>query len=150
MFSGCFAYVQLKLSNVRVTAPPSEAGYQLISDVEIVGAIAQPSEAGHRLILTLHVVNYATSYPEPLPLKTITIKAIADIYSRVGFPEEVLTNHRTQSMFKCMHGSIQTTRHKGLGLSSTPYHPICNGLVERCNGTLISKLRRLCQDNLNQ
>ena len=133
---------------VRVTASPSEAGYQLISTVEIVEAIAQLSEAGHRLISTL--VNYATRYPEPPPLKTITIKAVADIYSRVGFPEEMLTNHGTWSMFKCMHGSNQTTQHKGSGLSSMPYHPICNGLVERWNGTLISKLRRLCQDNLKQ
>ena len=48
-----------------------------------------------------------------------------------------------------MHaGNIQTTQHKGL--TNTPYHPICNGLVERWNGTLKSMLKRLCQDQPKQ
>ena len=36
------------------------------------------------------------------------------------------------------------------GLTSTPYHPICNGLVERWNETLKSMLKRLCQDQPKQ
>ena len=36
------------------------------------------------------------------------------------------------------------------GLTSMPYHPICNGLVERWNGTLKSMLTRLCQDQPKQ
>ena len=36
------------------------------------------------------------------------------------------------------------------GLTSTPYHPICNGLVERWNGTLKPMLKRLCQDQPKQ
>ena len=67
---------------------------------DIVGPIAPPSEAGHRYILTL--VDYATRYPEAVPLKKITIEAVAeaqlDIYSRVGIPEEVLTDQGTQFM----------------------------------------------------
>ena len=62
--------------------------------VDIVGPIAPPSEAGHQYILTL--VDYGTSYPEAVPLKKTTTEAVAeallDIYSRVGVPEEVLTD----------------------------------------------------------
>jgi len=29
-------------------------------------------------------------------------------------------------------------------LVTTPYHPICNGLVERFNGTLTTMLKRMC------
>ena len=36
------------------------------------------------------------------------------------------------------------------GLTSTPYHPISNGLVERWNGMLKSMLKRLCQDQPKQ
>ena len=98
---------------------------------DIVGPIAPPSEAGHRYILTL--VDYATRYPEAVPLKKITTEAVAeallDIYSRVGIPEEVLTDQGTQFMSECMQEVSRLLSIKGL--TSTPYHPICNGLVER-------------------
>ena len=59
--------------------------------VYIVGPIAPPREAGHQLVT---LVDYATRYPEAVPLKKITTEAVAeallDIYSRVGIPEEVL------------------------------------------------------------
>ena len=72
--------------------------------VDIVGPMAPPSEAGHRYILTL--VDYATRYPEAVPLKKITTETVAeallDIYSRVGIPEEVLIDQGTQFISECM------------------------------------------------
>ena len=44
--------------------------------VDTVGPIAPPSEAGHRYILTL--VDYATRYPEAVPLKKITTEVVAE------------------------------------------------------------------------
>ena len=44
--------------------------------VDIVGLIAPPSEAGHGYILTL--VDYATRYPEAVPLKKVTSEAVAE------------------------------------------------------------------------
>ena len=116
--------------------------------IDIVGLIAPPSEAGHRYILTL--VDYATGYPEAVPLKKITTKAVAeallDIYSRMGIPEEVLTDQRTQFMSECMQEVSRIPSITDL----TPYHPICNRLVERWNETLKSMLKRLCQDQPKQ
>ena len=107
-------------------------------------------EAGHRYILTL--VDYATRYPEAVPLKKITTEAVAeallDIYSTVGIPEEVLTDQGTQFMSECMQEVSRLLSIKGL--TSTPYHPICNGLVEKWNGTLKSMIKRLCQDQPKQ
>ena len=104
--------------------------------VDIVGPIVPLTEAGHRYILTL--VNYATRYPEAVPLKKITTEAVAvalvDIYSRVGIRKEVLTDQGTQFMSECMQKVSRLLSIKGL--TSTPYHPICNGLVERWNGTI--------------
>ena len=72
--------------------------------VDTVGPITLPSEVGPRYILTL--VDYATRYPEAVPLKKITTEAVAeallDVYSRVGIPEEVLTDQGTQFMSECM------------------------------------------------
>ena len=118
--------------------------------VDIVGPIAPPSESGHRYILTL--ADYATKYPEAVPLKKITTEAVAEallnIYGRVGIPEEVLTNQGTQFMSECLQELSRLLSIKGL--TSTPYHPIFNGQVERWNGTLKSMLKRLCQDKPKQ
>ena len=118
--------------------------------VDIDRLVAPQSEAGHQYILTL--VDYAPRYPEAVPLKKITTEAVAetllDIYSRVGITGEVLTDQGTQLMSECMQ---KVSRLLSInGLSSTPYHPICNGLVERWNGILKSMLKRLCQDQPKQ
>ena len=100
-------------------------------EVDIIGPIAPLSEAGHQYILTL--VDYATRYPETVPLKKITTEAVAetllDIYSRVSIPEQVLTNEGTQPMSRCMQEVSRLFSIKGF--TSMPYHPICNRLVER-------------------
>ena len=71
-----------------------------VAPVMCARPIAPLSEAGHRYILTL--VGYATRYPEAVPLKKITMEAVAeallDIYSRVCKPEEVLTDISTEEL----------------------------------------------------
>ena len=52
--------------------------------INLVGPIGPPSEDGHRYILTL--VDFATRYPEAVPLKNIDTEtmteALVDIFSR--------------------------------------------------------------------
>ena len=66
--------------------------------VDLVGPINPPSESGNRYILTL--VDYATRYPDAATLEAITTEsvtqALIDMYSRLGFPEEVLSDMGTQ------------------------------------------------------
>ena len=70
--------------------PLIDTGFKRVA-VDIIGLIAPPSKAGHRYILTL--VDYATRYPDTVPLKKINTKAVAqallDIYRRLDIPEEV-------------------------------------------------------------
>ena len=112
--------------------------------MNLVGPISPPSEKGHRYILTY--VDYATRYPEAVPLKNIETETVAeallDMYSCLGIPEEVLSDLGTQFVSKCMEEVSRVLSIKRL--TTTPYHPICNGLVERFNGTLKKMLRRLC------
>ena len=70
--------------------PLIDTGFKRVA-VDIIGLIAPPSKAGHRYILIL--VDYATRYPDTVPLKKINTKAVAqallDIYRRLDIPEEV-------------------------------------------------------------
>ena len=61
--------------------------------MDIVGPLPR-SWAGHKY--TLVVCDYATRYPEAVPMKTIDAERVAEelvkIYSRVGIPREILTD----------------------------------------------------------
>ena len=74
--------------------------------------------------------------------------ALLDMYSRLGIPEEVLSDLGTQFVSKGMEevSKLQSIKR----LTITPYHPICNGLAERFNGTLKKMLRRLCNEQPRQ
>ena len=118
--------------------------------IDLVGPIHPPSDSSNRFILT--VVDYATRYPEAKPLKNIDTETVAealvDIYSRVGIPREVLTDQGKQFTSDLMKevGRLLSVKQ----LTTTPYHPSCNGLVEHFNGTLKSMLRRVADEKHRQ
>ncbi|XP_038054655.1 uncharacterized protein LOC119726874 [Patiria miniata] len=112
--------------------------------VDIVGPIQPVTDKGSRYILT--VVDYATRYPEAVALPKIEAERVAEalltIFSRVGVPQEILTDLGTQFTAEVMKEVSRLISMKQL--HTTPYHPICNGLCERFNGTLKRMLRRMC------
>ena len=114
--------------------------------VVLFGPIDPSSKAGHSYILTL--IDNATRYPEAVPLKTINTETVAEalvvIYSRLGIQEEVLSDQGAQFISDWMKEVC-----KLLGVSqstTTPYHPMCNDLVDKLNGTLKKMLKRLCSE----
>ena len=118
--------------------------------IDLVGPFVPPSEDGHRYILTL--VDFATRYPEAVPLKNIDTETVAealvDIFSRLGVPEEILSDLGTQFVSECMKDVTRLLSIKQL--TTTPYHPMCNGLTEKFNGTMKSMLKRLCSEQPRQ
>ena len=118
--------------------------------IDLVGPIGPPREDGHRYILTL--VDFATRYPEAVPLKNIDTETVAealvDIFSRMGVPEEILSDLGTQFVSECMKEVTRLLSIKQL--TTTPYHPMCNDLTEKFNGTMKSILKRLCSEQPRQ
>ena len=114
--------------------------------VDIVGPIKPATERGHRYILVL--VDYATRYPEAIPLKTIdtevVVEALLTMFNHLGVPQEMLSDVGTQfvsSLMKEVSRLLSIRR-----LTTTPYHAMGNGLVERYNGTLKQMLKKMCQE----
>ena len=118
--------------------------------IDLVGPISPSCEKRHRYILTL--IDYATRYPEAVPLKNFETETVAeallDLFSRLGIPKKILSNLGTQFVSKCME---EVSRLLSIErLTTTPYLSICNGLVERFDGTLKKMLRRLCNEQPRQ
>ena len=109
--------------------------------MDIVGPLPR-SRTGNRYILVL--CDYATRYPEAIPLRTIDAEHIAEqligVFARVGVPQEILTDQGSNftsqllaELYRLLH--VQSIR-------TSPYHPQMDGLVERFNQTLKSMLRK--------
>ena len=112
----------------------------------VVGPLKPRTHSKNRYILTL--VDYATRYPEAVPLSSTDTETVAEapvcIFSRVGIPSEILTDMGTQFTSSVMREVSRFLSFKQLITSS--YHPICNGLVERFNQTLKKMLMRMCAE----
>ncbi|KAL0176575.1 hypothetical protein M9458_028905, partial [Cirrhinus mrigala] len=114
--------------------------------MDLVGPLPK-SARGHEHILV--VVDYATRYPEAVPLRKATAKNIAQelfqLFSRVGIPTEILTDQGTPFMSRLMADLCRLLRVKQL--RTTVYHPQTDGLVERFNQTLKRMLRRVTAED---
>ena len=115
--------------------------------MDLIGELPR-SKNGFKYILTL--VDYATRYPEAIPLRGISSKLIADalisIFCRVGIPNEIVSDQGSNLI-----GELMNQLYKSLGVKKinvSTYHPEANGLVERFNGTLKSLLRKFIDENI--
>ena len=72
--------------------PVIDTPFQRIA-LDIVGPIHPTTERGNRYILTL---DYASRYPEAIALSSIettrVAEAMVNVFSRVGIPNEILTD----------------------------------------------------------
>ncbi|XP_038059124.1 uncharacterized protein LOC119730344 [Patiria miniata] len=114
--------------------------------VDIVGPIHPMTSNKNRYILT--IVDYATRYPEAIALPRIeatrVAEALVDVYTRVGIPREVLTDKGSQFTPDVMKEVSRLLSIRQL--TTTPYHPACNGMVERFNASLKNMLKRMCAE----
>ena len=109
--------------------------------MDIVGPLLT-SRAGNRYVLV--VCDYATRYPEAIPLKSIDAEHVAEklveLFARVGIPREILTDQGSNFMSQLLVELYLLLHVKPIRTS--PYHPQTDGLVERFNQTLKSMLRK--------
>ena len=108
---------------------------------DIVGLMPK-GKGGCRFILT--AICMASKWPEAVPLRSITARAVAqgmlEVFSRTGIPLQLLTDQGSQFV-----GSLVTHLCKALHIDkikTTLYHPECNGVVERMHGTLGAMLTK--------
>lgn len=114
--------------------------------VDIVGPLPK-TKTGFIYLLT--VMDRASRFPEAIPMKKITSKAVFDqlviFFSRYGIPRKIQTDCGTnftskEFRSKCADLAILHT-------TSVPYHPESQGVVERFHQTLKSILRRFCYEH---
>ena len=109
--------------------------------IDLVGPFPK-AKGGYRYLLTL--IDLASRYPEALLLKTITAEEVADglveLFCRHGVPRRILSDQGKQfksALFQQLCAKLKVDK-----FQSSPYHPHCNGVVERFHGTLVPMLQK--------
>jgi len=133
--------VGLPLGNMPIIDTPFDR-----VTVDLVGPIFPPTERGSKYILTM--TDYATRYPEAVPLKDIQAETVAEalvnMFTRFGVPKEILSARGSQFLSAVTKEMCKLLSLKQL--VTTSYHPICNGLIEKFNGTFKKMLRHVCAE----
>ena len=129
--------------NPLIPLPIIETPFSRIG-MDIVGPLPK-SSSGHRYILV--ILDYATRYPEAIPLRSATGRTVARemflLFSRVGLPEEILTDQGSCFMSGVMKRLCQSLKVRQI--KTSVYHPQTDGLVERFNQTLKHMLRKVVE-----
>ena len=91
------------------------------------------------------VCDYATKYPEAVPLKTIDAECIAEelvkIFEQMGIPKEILTDQGSNFTSQLL-AEVYCLLHIMPFEPVLIYHPQTDGLVERFNKTLKEMLQK--------
>ena len=131
---------QVPMVERKVYSEPFE-----VMGVDIVGPFPV-GKGGYRFLLT--AICMATRWPEAIPLKSVTARAVAtallEVFSRTGIPLQIVSDQGTQFV-----GKVMTQLCSNLHIDkikTTPYHPEGNGMVERMHGTLGSMLTKAAKE----
>ena len=95
----------------------------------------------------LSLIDYGSRYPELLPLTQTTsgavIDALAGIFSRFGFPRELVSDNGPQFVSEKFRRFLKMADIKHIRCS--PRYPSSNGMVERFHATVRRRMTRLGQ-----
>ncbi|CAM5110236.1 unnamed protein product [Eretmochelys imbricata] len=128
--------------------PIIEVPFQRVA-VDILGPFPKKTPRGKQYILTF--MDFATRWPEAVALSNTRAKsvcqALADIFARVGWPSDILTDAGTNFLVGTMKNLWEA--HGVNHLVATPYHHQTNGMVEKFNGTLGAMIRKFVNEHSN-
>ena len=111
--------------------------------VDIVGPTEPRSDKKSRYILTM--IDYATEAVALPSIETEHIaEAMVEMFSRVGVPDKMLTDCGSQFTSDFMKEKARLVFLQQL--TTSVYHPMCNGLKERVHAALKQMLRRMCAE----
>ncbi|XP_064101316.1 uncharacterized protein LOC135211982 [Macrobrachium nipponense] len=132
------------LINIPVTGEPFE---HIV--IDIVGPLPR-SKRGNCYILS--IVDRMSRFPEAIPIRNAKAKALVQhliaYFTRFGLPKTLQSDNGRNFTGKFFKDQMRNFGIKHI--TSTPYHPESQGVIERFHQTLKHILRKLCsgEDNL--
>ena len=148
--SSCELCDAKKLPVTKYKAPlhpitEAERPFDIIG-MDFVGPLPE-TESGNKWLLV--ITDYLTKWVEAFPTKdakanTVAKILIKEIICRHGAPKKLLTDQGRQFVSNLLAKVCEYFNTKKI--NTTSYHPQCNGLTERFNGTLCSMIASYCNE----
>ena len=114
--------------------------------MDFIGPLPRTPRGARYLLV---IMDYATRYPEAVPLRTLqssgVARALMRFFAHVGLPREIITDRGSPFTSALMRRVCQALK---IGqIFASVQHPQTDGLVERMNQTVKLMLRRLAHDH---
>ena len=137
--------IRAPLQPIPVGAEPWET-----VGMDIVGPLPRTANGNQHILV---VCDYLSKFPVAIALKNQTASTVAkafvnNVVCQYGCPKHIITDRGTNFTSKVMQELFEY-----LGIKqklTTSYHPMCNGLTERFNGTLIQMIRTCSENSQNK
>jgi len=111
--------------------------------MDYIGPLPQSEDFRYALVIIDMFTRYAIAIPViAADAHTTASVFLTEVYCRFGAPNVILTDQGSHFVSKFLQELW--TRLSIDKRQTTAYHPQCNGMVERLNGTLKTSLRILC------
>ena len=121
--------------------------FELVT-IDIIGLISPESKTGNKYVLVM--ICHNSKYADITSMKTQTAQKVAlhvfNLICRHACPKRILTDQG-----KCFEAELFKELLSLLDIAKSrtiPYHPECNGNIERFNRTLESMIRCFIEENL--
>ena len=116
--------------------------------LDLIGPMGE-SEKGFRYVLV--VIDVMTRFCIAEPLRSKEAIEVATVFfnsvvCKQGVPVTLVTDQGREFTNKVLEGISKLLNMSHV--KTTPYHPQANGIIERCNGTVVNILRTLIEDNM--
>ena len=116
--------------------------------LDIVGPLPKTKRGNNYLLM---MIDRTSRYPEAIPIRSFNAKVIVrelvNFFTRFGLPKVVQTDNGSNFVSKQFREEMLSLGIKHV--TSTPYHPESQGIVERFHQTLKTLIKKYCGNNVN-
>lgn len=128
---------------IEVTTPFDRIGIDLVGPMPV-------TKRGSKYVVV--ATDYFTHYTEAVPIPEKSAVVVANflnryIFKRHGAPKIIQSDQGKEFCNEVVRKCLEQAKTKHA--VSSPYHPMSNGLVERTNQTITTKIAKLAAENRN-
>ena len=109
-----------------------------------MGTAASNTKAKYIQVIVNHHSRYLWAFPTPTNTTTSVVNILTNLFRIVGVPKVLLTDRGTN--FTSNHFKRFLSQNGVKHIKASSYHPQTNGLVEKTNNTLITRLKCALKD----